>query len=262
MFNAYSFSFAGESSEEHGVMLYDFGGSGQSDVAFGNKASIVEARTTNRIQPIHLGVNYHESPLEFKLVFGADRPLDRYELQDISLWLTGYQTYQWLTIDQPDLLNVEFRCLITTLTPLSHGWLPVAFEATVQCDCPYAYGLPFSETYDISGQTDVLFRNESTTRAYFKPDLSFTTDSGVTEVGIVNHSDGDREFKITGLPSGGLTFSVDGTSGIIRDESGSLNLYPGFNLNFLRLVHGDNRLTVSGDGELTISGRFLYNVAG
>ena len=36
----------------------------------------------------------------------------------------------------------------------------------------------------------------------------------------------------------------------------------GFNLNFFRLVHGDNNIKVTGDGVLTISGRFLYNVAG
>jgi len=173
VFNTYEFTFAGESSAMYGLMVYDFGGSGQSNVSFGNRASIAEARTNNRIQPIHFGVNYHTSPLEFKLVFGAQRALDRYELEDVSMWLTGHQDYQWLSIDQPDMDHVQFRCLITSLTPLAHGWLPVAFEATIQCDCPYAYGYPFERHYTISGNTSILFRNESSTREYIKPTLTF-----------------------------------------------------------------------------------------
>ena len=144
MFNAYEFIFDGESSYMYDLMLYDFDGRSQDDVAFANKASIVETRINNRIQPIHFGVNYHKEPLEFKLVFGAQRALDRYELENISMWLLGKQDYSWLSIEQPDMNKIQFRCFITELTPLSFGWLPVAFEATVRCDCPYAYG-PYFE---------------------------------------------------------------------------------------------------------------------
>lgn len=47
MFNCYEFTFDGESSAMYGLMVYDIGGRGQSDVSFGNKASIVETRTNN-----------------------------------------------------------------------------------------------------------------------------------------------------------------------------------------------------------------------
>lgn len=262
MFNAYEFSFAGESSLMRGLMVYDFGGITQSNVGFGNSASIVETRPNNRIQPIHFGVNYHTKPLEFKLVFGSNRALDRYELESISLWLTGHQEYQWLSIDQPDLDHVQFRCLITSLTPLAHGWLPVAFEATVRCDCPYAYSFPFSKTYNISGATTVLFRNESSTREYLKPMVAFNLASGVRNIKIINKSDNNREFSISNLPAGGLNVEIDNANGIIRDSNDMYNLYGGFNLKFFRLVHGDNILEVTGNGTLTISGRFLCNVAG
>jgi len=59
-----------------------------------------------------------------------------------------------------------------------------------------------------------------------------------------------------------LHIQVDNTSGIIQEHNFGYNLYDGFNLNFFRLVHGDNELEVVGDGTLTISGRLLYNVAG
>lgn len=246
----------------YGLMIYDFGGTGQSNVAFGNVGSIVEARTNNRIQPVHYGVNYHATPLEFKLVFGAQRALDRFELEYISMWLTGHQNYQWLSIDQPDMERVQFRCLITSLTPLAHGWLPVAFEATVRCDCPYAYGFPFLRQYQIKGSTNVLFRNESSVREYLKPTLIIKPNPGVSEFKIVNQSDNNREFILSGIPASVGNITVENNSGIIKEESGEYNLYDGFNMNFFRLVQGDNQLVVTGDGTLSITGRLLYNVAG
>lgn len=261
MFNAYDFTFAGVPSSMYDLMIYDFDGTSQSDVAFGNQADISETRINQRIQPIHYGVNYHDDPLEFKLVFGAQHPLSRYDLENISMWLTGYQDYQWLTIEQPDLEHVQFRCLVTTLKPIASGWLPYAFQATITCDCPYAYGYPFEFSYAISGETEITFWNESTVHDYLKPTLTFVPDSGVTEVSIVNESDNDREFQITDMPSSDLVIVVDNTNGIITEETFNYNLYGGFNLNFFRLLPGANTLIVTGDGTLTISGRFLHNVA-
>lgn len=260
MFNAYEFLFNGESSLTYDLMLYDYNGKGQSDIPFGNQANILEVRPQKRVQPIHFGVDYNSRPLEFTLVFGADRYLTRQELEKISFWLTGHQEYKWLSIVQDDLSHVQFKCLFTKLTPISHGWLPVAFEATVRCDCPYAYGLPFQKSYDISGETQLTIQNEGTVHEYFKPNLVFTT-SDVGGLSIVNHSDGDREFLITDLPSA-AEISIDNRNGIILDTTFGTNLYGGFNANFFRMVPGENSLTVTGSGTLIISGRFLHNVAG
>ena len=246
----------------YGLMIYDYGGKGQDNVSFGNVATIVETRINNRVRPIHFGVKYHGSPLKFKLIFGSDRALDRYEMEDIAFWLTGYQDYQWLTIDQADLENVQFRCLITELTPLAHGWLPVAVEATIVCDCPYAYSYPFEKQYQISGQTSILFRNESTAREYVKPIITFQPVSGTKSLKIVNRSDDNRTFLLDNIPSSAVTAVIDNENGIIQDIRNGYNLYDGFNLNFLRFVHGDNNLVVTGNGTLSLSGRFYHNVAG
>ncbi len=207
-------------------------------------------------------MDQHQKPLEFTLVFGSDEPLDRFDFERISYWLTGHQEYQWLTIDQPDLDHVAFRCLITKLTPISYGWLPYAFEATVTCDCPYAYGPRFEETYDVSGSRAVVFQNRSSVRDYLKPELLIQMKSGATKFELIDHSDGDRAFVLDGLPAAGLTISVDNDRRIITDSLGEYNLYRFFNLTFFRLVPGDNELEIRGDCSVTISGRTLHNVAG
>lgn len=258
MFNTYEFVFAGISSAMYGLMVCDIGSHGQSDVAFGNKASIIEARTLQRITPIHFGVDYNEAPLEFKLVFGSERALDRYELESISMWLTGHQQYQWLSIEQPDLQHVQFRCLVTSLTPITHGWLPVAFEANIRCDCPYAYGFPFAYTYDVSGSKSVLLRNNGSVNEYMYPQISIRTSS--RNFSVVNKSDNSRKFLLSGMPSGNLDIRVDNASRVIAEKTYGHNLYRYFDMNFFRLVPGDNELEITGTGTVTFSGRFLHNV--
>lgn len=263
MFMSYEFVFDGVSSEMYGLHVYDIGSTKQKASSFANKASIKETRLINRVQPLHFGVNYHESPLEFTLVFGAvDRAIDRYEMEEIALWLTGHSTYKWLQICQPDMDNRLFRCLITQLTPVHIGWLPHAFEATVRCDCPYAYSFPFVKQYQIKNETTIVFSNASTCHEYLKPVLTITPASGVTTFSIRNENDGGRTFALTNLPASGIKIAVDSQTGIIRELNFNTNLYGGFNMNFMRFVQGDNLLVVNGDGELLIEGRYLYNVAG
>lgn len=262
MFHTCEFTFAGESSYMYGFLVCDVGTTSHGDNDFGNKAKIIESTTSQRIDPIHLGVNYHDNPLEFKLIFGSERALDRYDLANVALWLTGHQDYQWLTIEQEDMAHMEFKCLITSLKPITVGWLPYAFEATIRCDCPYAYSIPYSYSYAISGTTEILFRNESSVREYVKPTLTWAKNSGVTTVKLVNESDVSREFSISNLPSSSISIEVDNHNGIIQDTTGGVNLYGGFNMNFFRLVQGDNILKATGNGMLTISGRYLYNIGG
>lgn len=262
MFDTYEFTFAGHSSVEYDMVVCEVGDNRQDAVSFGNIASIVSSRTTRRVQPIHQGVDYHADPLQFSIVFACAHEMDRFEMEAVAFWLTGHQEYQWLTIDQPDLEHVQFRCLISGLTPVFNSWAPVAFEATVTCDCPYAYSYPFTSSYSVNGTQRVLFRNNGSVREYIKPKLDIVTNSGGTELKIVNHSDADRTFLLTGMPSSSLHITVDNNTGVITEETSSYNMYKYFNMKFLRLVPGDNDLEISGNCTVTMSGRMLHNVAG
>lgn len=260
-FDSYEFTFAGHSCLEYGLMICDIGSTKNKDVSFANKATIVESKTVKSIQPIHYGVKYHESPLEFKIIFGADEPIDRHRFEEIALWLTGYQDYQWLTINQSDLDHIMYKCLITNLTPITVGWVPYAFEATVRCDCPYAYSLPFERTYIIDGTLDIVFHNESSVRDYLTPNITIIPNEGISEIKITNHSDDERELVFTNLPTGNIKIHMDNKNKIITEDVFGYNLYDNFNSNFFRLVQGENKISIDGSCTLVISGQFLRNVS-
>lgn len=242
-----------------GMVLCEFNGHSQEDVSFGNKANIIETRSAARIKPVHYGVNYHKEPLEFSIVFGSEEPLDRFEMQAVANWLTGYQTYQWLTIDQPDLQDAQFRCLITELTPISYGWLTVAFEAKVTCDCPYAYSKRVFNEVIVSGTNHII--NRSSTREYIKPTVTITPAPGVTSIKIINKTDNNRTSEFTNLPAV-CNIEMNCESGVLRDTANGVNLYDKFNLVFPRLLQGDNEIQVIGNCTIMMSGRYLYNTAG
>lgn len=261
MFRTYEFTYAGIPSSLYGMVVTDQWGARHSAHAFGTQASIAETRIPNRIAPLHYGVNYHEAPLEFKLVFGVEYPMDRYQLQEIALWLTGHQEYQWMSIDQPDMEDMQFRCLIQRLTPVHVQRLPLAFEAEIVCDCPYAYSYPFKEVYSVSGGETVRFYNDSTCREPFRPALLIEPETGCADFSVRNLTTGGEEMAFTGLPAGEpLKIQVDNENQIVTEEAVGYNLYDYFNFHFLEFAPGDNELQIQGEGTLTIHGRYLYNV--
>ena len=253
----------------YGLYCCDFGNKQHEDVSFGNRAKIIEERIQGRVQPLHFGVNYHEEPLEFTLIFGGDEPIDRYDMQTIARWLTGHQQYQWLTIEEPDMTSLHFRCLIRELTPISVGWFQYAFSADVICDCPYAYSNLFEQKFELTGEesTRSILRNFGTARECIRPTIVIddSAGDGISQITLTNHTTGNV-MQFDDMPTGKKIITVDCNTGILTatspDTSGVIDMYPYFNFEYIEMEDGDNDLEITGDGKATITftGRYLHNV--
>lgn len=259
MFKGYEFTYAGMPASMFGMYIADVSSNKHNAVSFGNKANLVEKRLANRITPIHYGVRYNDTPLSFPLIFGADHELDRYEMQAVSKWLTGYQEYQWLSIDQPDMEHIQFRCLVQELTPIHIGWVPMAFEAKIICDCPYGYSYPFTENYQIDGEIKVRFYNDSTCVEKLRPEMLVNIAAGCTSFVVRNKTTG-TEMRFDDLPGGSLSIHIDNENQVVTEDTSGYDMYKHFNFVFLELEPGDNELEFVGTGKVTVTGRYLYNV--
>ncbi|MDD5021788.1 MAG: phage tail family protein [Endomicrobiaceae bacterium] len=266
-YNGLSFVFDGIPSEEYGLVLYDLTYSVRTEGMFASPVSIVEDRTAARYKPLFYGTTQN-SPLEFTMTFGANqqrsnnyKSYDRYDLSVIASWLTGHNSYKWLEITQPDMEVVRYKCIITKLSHIELDLSSWAFSCTVHCDSPFAYTYPETITYLVNGTADFVFRNRSTYNGYYMPKLVITLDSGYNTFSIINHSDNDRLFKFTNVPSTPLTITIDNENEVITNTAG-LNLYPYFNYNFFRLLRGDNQLEISGSASVKIYCEFPMNVGG
>lgn len=265
-FWGHSFIFNDIPCEDFDLMLYNIGGVSQSGGTFASGVTVVEDEIPSQSKPCFYGTKQKNRHLEFTLVFGvnehrADRHewLDRYELEAVASWLTGYDEYLWLEIEQDDMEYVRYRCLITHLEVIEHGLMPWALKAEVFCDSPYAYLYPQTFEYVIDGQSTICFYNESSHNGYYAPKME-VDPHGSTSFSITNQTDDGHVFALAGLPDV-ETIKVDNQYGLITCAEG-INLYPYSNLKFFRLKPGMNVLEVYGSGVLRIICEFPVNVGG
>jgi len=260
------FIFDGIPCSEFGMMVYHFGSSGQDDVSFQN-GSIVEDRISSRYDALTYGLVQNQS-LEYTLVFGANMEsmdanssLDRYDVESIAAWLTGHSVRKWLVISQSDMEPFRYKCMISELKLITYGDMPWAFSCTVSCDSPFAYRLPEEFAYMVSGETEVRLFNRSSYNGFYRPKMEITIhgDDGIS---IQNLSDNNRTFQFSELPGGrSLVIYVDNQNQVITNNM-DLNLYPCFNMKFMRLVRGDNILKLAGHAEVKFICEFPANIGG
>lgn len=268
-FWGHTFIFDDIPCSDFGLMVYHFGSTGQDDVLF-QSGSIIEDRVPGRYDSLLYGLEQNQA-LEYTLVFGANlasidrnESIDRYEVEAIASWLTGHQTRKWLTIVQDDMESFRYKCLITELKLITYGDMPWAFSCKVNCDSPFAYTFPEETTFTISGIETVNFFNRSTYNGYYYPKLEITMGNDWTALQIENLSDGNRMFQFSDIPLGELNNNkiyVDNKNMIITNDR-DLNFYKYFNMNFLRLVRGDNQLKIRGRATIKFICEFPVNVGG
>ncbi len=251
---------------EFGLMVYHFGSNGQGDVSFRN-GEIIEDRIPGRYDALTYGLVQNQS-LEYTLVFGANMEsldananLDRFEVEAIAAWLTGHCTRKWLVIVQDDMEPFRYKCTISELKLITYGDMPWAFSCKVSCDSPFAYTLPDAYTYAVNGQSQVRLFNRSSYNGLYRPKMEITMYGG-DSVSIQNLSDNNRTFQFKGLPGGrSLIIYVDNKNQVITNSL-DLNLYPYFNMKFMRLVKGDNLLKITGNAEVKFICEFPVNIGG
>lgn len=258
------FTFNGVSASTMGLMIYNFGTEGQDDVDL-SVGEIAGDQINGRYDTLLYGLVQNE-PLEFTLVFGADPDdieagtfLTRERVNTITKWLTGYQTWKVLTIDQPDMLPFHYKCMITGLRLITDGSYPWAFSAHVTCDGPFAYRAASVTTAALSGsESTITIDNTSGLNGYYYPVVTVTGNTG-GNLTIVNNTNDGRACILNGMPTGSQNILMDCRNGVLTSSAGH-NLYQYFNFNFLRLVPGINLLTATGSGTLSIECEFPVNI--
>lgn len=266
-FYGYQFSFNDVPCYEHGLMIYDFDNATQGDGSFASY-DIVEDRVPRRYSSFFYGLNKNK-PLEFTLVFGADvnsvnanEHLDRYDIEEISAWLTGVDGYKWLEIEQPDMEDVRYKCVITDLEFMTVGWMPWAFKCKVICNSPFGYRNQERFRYSVNGENQIVFFNRSTLNGYYKPSFEITLKNGSTDFMIINKSDNNRETSFRNIPNASeMKIFLDNENEVVRSDS-NINLYQYFNFAFFRLLRGNNKLEIKGDCDVNITCEFPVSVGG
>ena len=252
-----SFTYDGKSCESFDLMLADTDGGAQGEGRFASAVTIIEETSPQRWKPFFYGTKF-DNKLQITLSctltnsrLDAGEFLSRQELDNIATWLTGQDGYKWLTIDQDDMADIRYKCIITELSILESGNEPYGVVVVATCDGPYAYrSAPSIVTEEISNTTEITVYNTSSHNGFFKPVVEFEPVNGGNLM-IKNNSDNGREFLLEDIPGSVSSVRIDSERCLIECDQ-DIDLYGNSNLKFLRLKRGENELEVSGSGTLTI----------
>lgn len=262
------FTFNGVPCSKYDLMIYDIGGPSEDGAFSSTPSDIFETRTANRYSSIYYGVSRNE-PLSFTLTFGVNtaridsgEQLSRDEMKEVAEWLTGSDGYKNLTINQPDMLDFFFKCMVTKLNYVTYGKLPWAFECEFTCNSPYAYMNPTSIEFEVEDSETLNIMCLASCR-YYRPKITITSPDGdsLSSVTIKNVTDNNAEFSFESLPTGIHEIHIDNENQVITNDS-MLNIYDYFNFNFFRLLRGNNSIVITGTANVTFDLEFPVDIGG
>ena len=212
-------------------------------------------------QEIH-GVNKDEFPLSFDLEIISAEPISYWSAKEIKKWLFNSPTYKKLyasrikdkTIEKinGEEKRIYVECIFTNPEAMFyadglHGW---------KCTCTLSSGWAFQDEIEITYTdftNDIIVPVDSDNGDYIYPSFTMIADNSSAKMNIQlkNKSDNSRVMEVDRVPAN-TVISVLSDIGVITDDT-SQSLY-GFlkDQKFLRLVNGDNVISVKGITSLTI----------
>ena len=206
--------------------------------------------------------DYSDSPISFdvEILSDSDEPLDQETQKAAQKWLFYQQGYWALYIDPFDdcdednveIINGEekriyLKCRFTNPEKVYGNGGVFGYKATLEADSPFAWqestGMTFTLTGGANGDAMIALEIDTDIKDYTYPKVTITTGNAGGDVTIVNYS--DSETRLTSF-----TELSPNTQVIMYDKIGMVSgqNYEKFsNRNFIRLLDGENRISILGD---------------
>ena len=207
----------------------------------------------------YLGTNWDKSPATFpvELVHTYNIPYTNDQLREIEKWLFNQSKNKKFYIDARDdhdnatteEINGEekrlyINCRFTNPTKLMYNGGVVGFSCMMECDSGLAWQDAITQTESFSNTSNtVTVSVDSDVPDYIYPRIVLTMGNSGGDVTIVNQTDDIyRVTELDDIPANSVIV-MNSAINYITEE-----YYESFpNHNFVRLLDGDNTLTVNGN---------------
>jgi len=200
-----------------------------------------------RDKPYFFGVQ--KEPISFKLSFAFNISYTDTTLRQVASWFdqTAYKPFYF-----DDMPNRIYYCILSGESTLVHTGNNEGYcELEFICDSPYSYGTLTTGTAITSFPT--TFVNSGDVDLY--PELWIVTSS--TGCSITNSTSGDSVFAFSNVATY-ETIYIDNENQDIITNLPLTYRYDDFNNNWLRLIPGNNVLSLSGISSLQFRYKFKY----
>jgi len=244
-FNTHSFVYDSVPCDIYGLLIADLDGNGQKESDNFN-SQIRTVIPPNSHESIFLGYESKE-PLSFEITLISEKEVDAYTQGKIAKWLVGRNGFKKLQVVQPDLSSVIYYCIFTNLKTTYIAGYAHAFTLTGITNSPYQFEKNKVVTTTVVTSGSLTISNNSDIEDYIYPDVKITSTSG-GDIEIINTSDADRSFKITGLSTGEV-ITISGKTQLLTSST-TLNRLGNFNKHWFRLRDGTNVLSIIGSATI------------
>lgn len=255
------FEFAGVPSIQYGLIL----ASVNTNRIIQQSGSIESVTIFNKKEKKRylIDTDYTNSPLSFdiEIITDNDRSLESGERRIIEKWLFNRRDYCKLYLDISDdflgetyeyidgvMIRYYLNCRFINPEKLEYNGGIVGYKATLEADSGWFYTDTITKKYLISNTTEdnsslITINVDTDIHDYVYPKITIQTGSIGGDIVILNNTDDlNRLTKFIGIsPEASIIMK-----GELNYVSGQY--YEKFALrNFVRLLDGDNKLTIIGD---------------
>lgn len=255
-----NFIFNNKSSEEFDIQLCRFQDSSYS--SNDEEATINTAKSYGSDYFHFINIDY-ETPLKFTFTICKTESsyFDASQQSHIKKWLCRTDGYHWLYIDQDDLNNIGYECIISFAEMVDIGGRNGGMKFNVQCSSPYSYSKEAPKIRICSSNTlSFDFYCDSDFAEYDKvlyPTVQITSNTTGT-IQITNTTTG-QIMKFTGCVVGEI---ITVTSDEIPSTTANSIIIDRWNYNSLYFIDGSNNITISGNCTLKLTYSYPRRVGG
>ena len=247
MFSATYFRYDGRWSGEFGLQIVDFD---SNDVVESEVCTLTPTfqKASGSIRFLHGGIDCDSPPsCEFSVI--SEIEINAEMRSDILAWLVGRKQFKQLQFEGSDSDDFVYYCIFTSVKTIWVNGRCHGFRLTAQFDSLYARGNPTQVTVESGTHEIQLFNKSVINDSYTYPTVQFAGQS----VDIVNKTDDtSRHFTFSGLSSGEI-ITVDNEARYIASNKSGEKLGKFTSKKWLRLVSGNNNLTIVSSGSVTIT---------
>lgn len=252
------FLYAGQDSEEFEVMLCSIGNINTE--TNDEETSLVTSKSPFKDSwDLHYIEN--TAPLNFTLTIADINGLylDSDRQRILKRWLCKDKRY-WLQVDQDDLMEVYYYCIMNNPRPVNNAKFTGGMELNVICDCGHAWSYLHKEFYETNnGVLTFDFNNVADYDNYILYPTVIINPTKNGNISIRNNTTGDEVVIKNCITNEIIT--IDGRSDNAETTS-YRRLLDDWNKNVVELITGVNNLTLTGNFKMLFEYRMPIRVGG
>jgi hypothetical protein len=255
--NEKRFIYAGQTSDAYNVILCSIGT--QNTSTNDETSEIISTKTPFKKKWDFHHLEYTTS-LQFTMTIAKPDGtyFDSREQRNIKKWLCK-SNYNWLQIDQDDLGEVYYYCIITNPHPVDVGMMNAGFEFQINCNSICAWSDLKQISYAVTNTINFDVYNDFDYEDYILYPTLTITPNIAGNIKIINNT----TSQIVSINNCNIneTIVMDCDNDKIISSSGRV-LINDWNIEFLEITNGVNNITIEGNCTILMEYRLPIRVGG